>query len=145
MLFKTDLCNYALAQSFSPFSAQDGWQVCCPSWIWVTSLCYILLNKFVALVGSGRWTCHPTHDEKGLKDWAIVCVIYSDKRHWPPQKIFKNIDQCNYLHTCMYAHAWVKDRVTRLGNFFSYRTIVYFGQFSYFKSCQNFWANFFPS
>jgi hypothetical protein len=40
----------------------------------VTSLCYILLNKFVALVGSGRQTCRPSHDEKGLKDWAIGSV-----------------------------------------------------------------------
>jgi hypothetical protein len=51
--------------------AQDGRQVRRPSWIWVTSLCYILLNKFVALVGSGRQTCRPSRDEKGLKDWAI--------------------------------------------------------------------------
>jgi hypothetical protein len=43
-----------LAQSFCPFLARDGRQVRCPSWIWATSLCYILLNKFVALVGSGR-------------------------------------------------------------------------------------------
>jgi hypothetical protein len=62
----------ALAQSFSPFSAGDGRQVCRPSWIWATSLCYILLNKLVALVGSGRQTCRPSHDKKGLKDWAIV-------------------------------------------------------------------------
>jgi hypothetical protein len=43
-----------IAQSFSPFSARDGRQVRRPSWIWATSLCYILLNKFVALVGSGN-------------------------------------------------------------------------------------------
>jgi hypothetical protein len=61
----------ALAQSFSPFLAQDGQQVCHPSWIWATSLCYILLNKFVALVGSGQQVCCPSRDEKGLKDWAI--------------------------------------------------------------------------
>jgi hypothetical protein len=61
-----------LAQSFSPFLARDGQQVCRPSWIWATSLCYILLNKFVALVGSGRRTCRPSCDEKGLKDWAIA-------------------------------------------------------------------------
>jgi hypothetical protein len=30
----------------------------------------ILLNKFVALVGSGRQTCRPSRDKKGLKDWA---------------------------------------------------------------------------
>jgi hypothetical protein len=42
-------------------------QVRRPSWIWATSLCYILLNKFVALVGSGR--------QKGLKDWAITDFI----------------------------------------------------------------------
>jgi hypothetical protein len=66
-----------LAQSFSPFSARDGRQVCRPSWIWATSLCYILLNKFVTLVGSGRQTCCPSHDEKGLKDWAIE--IYNPK------------------------------------------------------------------
>jgi hypothetical protein len=64
----------SLAQSFSPFSAQDGRQVCRPSWIWATSLCYILLNKLVALVGSGRQTCRPSRDEKGLKDWAISCL-----------------------------------------------------------------------
>jgi hypothetical protein len=58
--------------------AQDGRQVCCPSWIWETSLCYILLNKFVALVGSGRQTCCPSRDEKGLKDWANpTTLIYS--------------------------------------------------------------------
>jgi hypothetical protein len=34
-------------------------------------VCYILQNKFVALVGSGQQTCRPSHDEKGLKDWAI--------------------------------------------------------------------------
>jgi hypothetical protein len=62
----------ALAKSFCPFSAWDGQQVCRPSWIWATSLCYILLNKFVALVGSGRRTCLPSRDEKGLKDWAII-------------------------------------------------------------------------
>jgi hypothetical protein len=61
-----------IAQSFSPFLAQDGRQVCCPSWIWVTSLSYILLNKFVTLVGSGRQTCRPSLDKKGLKDWANV-------------------------------------------------------------------------
>jgi hypothetical protein len=61
-----------IAQSFSPFLAGDGWQVRRPSWIWATSLCYILLNKLVALVGSGRRTCHPSHDKKGLKDWASV-------------------------------------------------------------------------
>jgi hypothetical protein len=59
-----------LAQSFSPFSARDGQQVRCPSWIWAASLCYILLNKFVTLVGSGQQTCHPSLDKKGLKDWA---------------------------------------------------------------------------
>jgi hypothetical protein len=64
-----------LAQSFSPFSARDGRQVCRPSWIWATSLCYILLNKFVALVGSGRRTCRPSRDEKGLKDWAIETFV----------------------------------------------------------------------
>jgi hypothetical protein len=52
--------------------ARDGQQVCCPSWIWVTSLCYILLNKFVALVGSGQQTCRPSRDKKGLEDWANV-------------------------------------------------------------------------
>jgi hypothetical protein len=66
--------GFSLAQSFSPFLAQDGRQVRRPSWIWATNLCYILLNKFVALVGSGRRTYHPSCDEKGLKDWAIVCV-----------------------------------------------------------------------
>jgi hypothetical protein len=65
-----------LAQSFSSFSAQDGRQVHRHSWIWATSLCYILLNKFVTLVGSGRRTCHPSRDEKGLKDWAIVVIRY---------------------------------------------------------------------
>jgi hypothetical protein len=64
-----------IAQSFSPFLARDGQQVHCPRWIWATSLCYILLNKFVALVGSGRQTCRPSHDEKGLKDWANVCSL----------------------------------------------------------------------
>jgi hypothetical protein len=64
----------SVAQSFSPFLAQDGQQVCRPSWIWATSLCYILLNKFVPLVGSGRQTCPPSRDEKGLKDWAIVVI-----------------------------------------------------------------------
>jgi hypothetical protein len=69
---KTSYCLRALlAQSFSPFLAQDGRQVRRPSWIWATSLCYILLNKFVALVGSGRQTCRPSRDKKGLKDWAI--------------------------------------------------------------------------
>jgi hypothetical protein len=62
--------NLILAQSFSPFLARDGRQVCRPSWIWATSLCYILLNKFVALVGSERQTCRPSRDKKGLKDWA---------------------------------------------------------------------------
>jgi hypothetical protein len=47
-------CKATIAQSFSPFLARDGRQVHRPSWIWATSLCYILLNKFVALVGSGR-------------------------------------------------------------------------------------------
>jgi hypothetical protein len=61
----------SLAQSFSPFLAQDGRQVCRPSWIWATSLCYILLNKFVALAGSGRQVCRPSRDKKGLKDWAV--------------------------------------------------------------------------
>jgi hypothetical protein len=28
-------------------------------------------DKFVALVGSGRQTCCPSRDVKGLKDWAI--------------------------------------------------------------------------
>jgi hypothetical protein len=60
----------SIAQSFSPFLARDGRQVCRPSWIWATSLCYILLYKFVALVGSGRQTCRPSRDKKGLKDWA---------------------------------------------------------------------------
>jgi hypothetical protein len=60
-----------IAQSFSPFLAQDGRQVCRPSWIWATSLCYILLNKFITLVGSGQRTCRPSRDKKGLKDWAI--------------------------------------------------------------------------
>jgi hypothetical protein len=46
-------------------------QVCRPSWIWATSLFYIILNKIVALVGTGRRTCRPSRDEKGLKDWAI--------------------------------------------------------------------------
>jgi hypothetical protein len=77
-MHKTTVCTYAeskppIAQSFSPFSAQDGRQVR-PSWIWATSLCYILLNKFVALVGSGRRTCHPSRDKKGLKDWANVLL-----------------------------------------------------------------------
>jgi hypothetical protein len=27
-------------------------------------------DKFIALVGSGQQTCRPSHDEKGLKDWA---------------------------------------------------------------------------
>jgi hypothetical protein len=70
-------CNASvvkIAQSFSPFLARDGRQVRCPSWIWATSLCYILLNKFVALVGYGRRTCHPSCDEIGLKDWAIAFV-----------------------------------------------------------------------
>jgi hypothetical protein len=61
-----------IAQSFSPFLAQDGWQVCRPSWIWATSLCYVLLNKFVTLVGSGQRVCRPSCDEKGLKDWAYL-------------------------------------------------------------------------
>jgi hypothetical protein len=68
-----------VAQSFSPFLARDGRQVCRPSWIWATSLCYILLNKFVALVGSGRRTCRPSHDEKGLKDWASVTRTVLEK------------------------------------------------------------------
>jgi hypothetical protein len=42
-----------IAQSFSPFWQEMG-------------------DKFVALVGSGRQTCHPSHDKKGLKDWAIL-------------------------------------------------------------------------
>jgi hypothetical protein len=67
------VCTY-LHYSFSPFllttSFLDGRQVRRPSWIWATSLCYILLNKLVALVGSGRRTCHPSRDEIGLKDWA---------------------------------------------------------------------------
>jgi hypothetical protein len=66
-----NLSFQTIAQSFSPFLAQDGRQVCRPSWIRATSLCYILLNKFVALVGSGQRTCRPSCDEKGLKDWAI--------------------------------------------------------------------------
>jgi hypothetical protein len=66
-----------IAQSFSPFLAQDGRQVHRPSWIWATSLCYILLNKFVALVGSGRRTCRPSRYEKGLKDWASVLAYIS--------------------------------------------------------------------
>jgi hypothetical protein len=70
------LCNI-LAQSFSPFSARDGQQVHRPSWIWATSLCCILLNKFVALVGSGQRTCRPSCDEKGLKDWAIIRSNYA--------------------------------------------------------------------
>jgi hypothetical protein len=53
------------------FLARDGRQIRCPSWIWATSLCYMLLNKFVALVGSGQQTCRPSCDKKGLKDWAI--------------------------------------------------------------------------
>jgi hypothetical protein len=65
------LILFTIAQSFSTFLEQDGWQVRRPSWIWVTSLCYILLNKFVALVGSGRQVRRPSCDEKGLKDWAI--------------------------------------------------------------------------
>jgi hypothetical protein len=70
-----------LAQSFSLFSARDGRQVRRPSWIWATSLCYILLNKFVALVGSGQQTCRPSRDEKGLKDWAIdSCSATGQKR-----------------------------------------------------------------
>jgi hypothetical protein len=68
-IFYQHYCD-TVAQSFSPFLAQDGRQVRCPSWIWATSLCYILLNKFVALVGSGQQTCRPSRDEKGLKDWA---------------------------------------------------------------------------
>jgi hypothetical protein len=71
------LAYAVIAQSFSPFSAWDGWQVRRPSWIWATSLCYILLNKFVALVGSGRQTCCPSRDKKGLKDWAISCRVIS--------------------------------------------------------------------
>jgi hypothetical protein len=67
--------SHTLAQSFSPFLARDGRQVCCPSWIWATSLCYILLNKFVALVGSGRQTCRPSCNEKGLEDCAIRPVF----------------------------------------------------------------------
>jgi hypothetical protein len=69
--------HMSIAQSFSPFLARDGRQVRRPSWIWATSLCYILLNKLVALVGSGRQTCHPSHDKKGLKDWAIANAKYS--------------------------------------------------------------------
>jgi hypothetical protein len=69
------LAMLPLAQSFSPFLARDGRQVCHPSWIWASSLCYILLNKFVALVGSGRQTCRPSCDEKGLKDWATATDI----------------------------------------------------------------------
>jgi hypothetical protein len=38
-----------------------------------TSLCYTLLNKFVALVGSGQ---QPSRDEKGLKDWANITLNY---------------------------------------------------------------------
>jgi hypothetical protein len=34
-------------------------------------------NKFVALVGSGRQTCRPSRDEKGLKDWANVLIFCS--------------------------------------------------------------------
>jgi hypothetical protein len=71
--FQSSRDTISLAQSFSPFSARDGRQVCRPSWIWEISLCYFLLNKFVALVGSGRRTCHPSRDKKGLKDWAIMC------------------------------------------------------------------------
>jgi hypothetical protein len=69
MLVKVSL-GLLIAQSFSPFSARDGRQVRRPSWIWATILCYILLNKLVTLVGSGRQTCRPSCDEKGLKDWA---------------------------------------------------------------------------
>jgi hypothetical protein len=71
------ILDVLIAQSFSPFSARDGRQVCRPSWIWATSLCYILLNKFVALVGSGRRICRPSHDKKGLKDWANICNVDS--------------------------------------------------------------------
>jgi hypothetical protein len=49
------------------------------SWIWATSLCYILLNKFVAPVGYGRRTCRPSRDKKGLKDWAIIETIITFK------------------------------------------------------------------
>jgi hypothetical protein len=41
----------------------------------VTILFYILINKFVPLVGSGRQTCRPSRDEKGLKDWANASVV----------------------------------------------------------------------
>jgi hypothetical protein len=74
--------SISLAQSCSPFLAGDGWQVRRPSWIWATSLCYILLNKLVALVGSGRQTCRPSHDKKGLKDWAINYFPCFDCTPW---------------------------------------------------------------
>jgi hypothetical protein len=70
---------FLIAQSFSPFSARDGRQVTRPSWIWATSLCYILLNKFVALVGSGRRVRRPSRDKKGLKDWANVFTNHACK------------------------------------------------------------------
>jgi hypothetical protein len=44
---------FRIAQSFSPLWARDGRQVHRPIWIWATSLCYILLNKFVAGAGAG--------------------------------------------------------------------------------------------
>jgi hypothetical protein len=61
-----------MTKKLGSFSARDGRQVRRPSWIWATSLCYILLNKFVALVGFGRRTCCPSCDEKGLKDWVNI-------------------------------------------------------------------------
>jgi hypothetical protein len=33
-------------------------------------------DKFVALVGSGWQTCHPSRAEKGLKDWAISLRLW---------------------------------------------------------------------
>jgi hypothetical protein len=56
--------------------ARVGRQVRRPSWIWATSICYILLNKFVALVGSGQQVCRPSRDKKGLKDWAIYVLPF---------------------------------------------------------------------
>jgi hypothetical protein len=89
------------AQSFSPFLARVGRQVCCPSWIWATSLCYILLNKFVALIGSGRQVCHPSQDKKGLKDWANVTLHFellpfSNCHSFPFESRY--ITLCTYVH-----------------------------------------------
>jgi hypothetical protein len=45
-----DACEF-LAQSFSPFLAQDGWQVLRPSWIWATSSSPISWRKRTKRLG----------------------------------------------------------------------------------------------